>query len=192
MGLIEAYDPSFLSARDADDLYEWLSCDSNVIWQRETFQIFGRNQVVPRLTAWFGDEGIGYRYTGLDHEGKGWPDSLSVIRDRVCTRLNHAFNFAILNRYRSGSDHMGWHRDAEKGTNPQIASLSLGAVRTFRIKSEHGSDPESLDLAHGSLLAFDGFRRHQLPKRKTQTSERINITFRYIGTMDELSNTEHT
>ena len=191
MASIEAYDPSFLSQPDAHNIFQWLSHEENIAWQQETFQIFGRSQAVPRLTAWFGNEGVGYRYTGLDHNGIGWPADLQMLRDQVSARLDQTFNFVILNRYRSGADHMGWHRDAEKGICPLIASLSLGSLRTFKIQAEAESAPESYELENGSLLAFNGFLRHQLPKRKRQVGERINLTFRTIGTDDALSDTKY-
>jgi alkylated DNA repair dioxygenase AlkB len=189
MPIIEAYDPDFLCGQEAEALFRRLSEDGGVVWLQEQFQIFGRKQSVPRLTAWFGDEGINYRYTGLDHQGLGWPDYLGDLRDRISSTFSASFNFVILNRYRQGADYMGWHRDAEKGAEAQIASLSLGGVRTFRIQLEQDDRPKSIDLAHGSLLLFDGFNRHQLPKRKNQIGERINLTFRNIYAGNELSNT---
>ena len=149
-------------------------------WSAETFSIFGREQQTPRRTAWFGDEGVNYRYTGLDHEGVGWPSRLQGLRDTIADCAGVEFNFVILNRYADGRDYMGWHSDAERGAHPQIASLSLGATRDFRVGQPAGS-ARSYSLNDGSLLLFNGFERHILPKRKRVHGERINLTFRLIS-----------
>lgn len=123
---------------------------------------------------------MNYRYTGLDHEGVGWPARLEELRDMVSNRAGIDFNFVILNRYQDGQDYMGWHSDAERGAHPQIASLSLGATRDFRIGQAAGP-ARSYALNDGSLLLFNGFERHVLPKRKHVQNERINLTFRLIS-----------
>ena len=42
----------------------------------------------------------------------------------------------LLNWYRSGEDHMGWHADDEPelGPNPVIASVNFGATRDFILR----------------------------------------------------------
>ena len=75
---------------------------------------------------------------------------------------------------------MGWHTDAEPGAEPQIASLSVGAKRTFKIRQD-ADETVSYELGDGSLLMFDGRYRHQLPRRASQNGERINLTFRRIN-----------
>jgi len=44
------------------------------------------------------------------------------------------YNYCLLNRYRSGADSVGLPRDNEPGMGNVIGSLSLGAIRTFRIR----------------------------------------------------------
>ena len=62
----------------------------------------------------------------------------------------------LLNLYRDGRDSMGWHADDEPelGPAPTIASLSLGALRRFRLRPRPGlvATPLGLDLPNGSLL----------------------------------------
>ena len=180
MKVRELYDPEFLQAPQAERLFTWLCDTDNVGWRTETFKIFGREQQTPRLTAWFGDPGINYRYTGLEHEGAGWPPQLKGVRDKITLRSGVSFNFVILNRYRDGRDYMGWHSDAERGAHPQIGSLSLGATRDFRIGQDKDS-ARSYELKDGALLLFNGFERHVLPKRLRVQGERINLTFRLIA-----------
>jgi alkylated DNA repair dioxygenase AlkB len=81
---------------------------------------------------------------------------------------------------------MGCHADDEKelGTNPVIASLSLGEERLLRFR--HNKSKKVLDvlLNHGDLLIMAGdiqhHWRHELPKTKKNKTERINLTFRKI------------
>jgi alkylated DNA repair dioxygenase AlkB len=100
-----------------------------------------------------------------------------------------AFNSVLINLYRDGNDSMGWHADDEKelGTDPAIASVSLGATRDLllRYRQRNASIPnQRIALSDGSLLLMAGttqhFWQHSLPKRKKSVTPRINLTFRYI------------
>ena len=176
-----AYLPTFLDRLESNNLFAQLS--ANETWCRESFKMFGKHYQTPRHTAWVGDVGALYRYTGLDHVGIGWPKYLQSIRDKVQITTGHVFNFAVVNRYDHGCEHMGWHRDDERGAAPVIASLSLGGVRRFRMHEADGSK-RSYDLADGSLLVFDGRARHQLAKTQRQVEPRINLTFRSIQSVN--------
>jgi alkylated DNA repair dioxygenase AlkB len=92
----------------------------------------------------------------------------------------------LINYYRDGQDSNGWHADNEKtlGPNPSIASISLGAERTFELKHLSTGQKKSILLAHGSLLHMHGplqhHYKHQLPKKRALTEARLNLTFRWI------------
>lgn len=174
------YQRDFLPSKDADHWLNWLRQENNVAWAKESFSIFGRRVTAPRRLAWFGDAGLNYRYTGTDHMAEGWPTALSALRDRVQAVAAQEFNFLLLNRYANGQQYMGWHRDDEAGCAGNIASLSLGAPRRFRYESEINGKSEQIDLEHGSLLLFDGRRRHCLAKTVRPVEERINLTFRLL------------
>ena len=174
------YQRDFLTYSDADDCLDWLRQESNVAWATESFSIFGRRVIAPRRLAWFGDEGLNYRYTGTDHIAEGWPSELMALRNRIQAVAAQEFNFLLLNRYADGQQHMGWHRDDEAGCAGNIASLSLGAPRRFRFESETSGKREFVDLEHGSLLLFDGRQRHCLAKTARPVRERINLTFRLL------------
>ena len=101
--------------------------------------------------------------------------------------LTREFSSVLLNLYRDGSDSNGWHADNEKelGTNPAIASLSLGAERKFNIKHRRlKTEKHQLVLEHGSLLLMKGEMQHhwlhQIAKTKKEVGPRINLTFRKI------------
>ena len=68
----------------------------------------------PRLTAWYGDAGAAYSYSGITMQPMPWTPALAVIKERVESVAATRFNSALLNQYRDGRDSMGWHRDDEK------------------------------------------------------------------------------
>ena len=176
---------NFIEESEAQVLEHWLLSSSQVKWQQEQFKIYGREVLAPREIAWCGDAGLNYRYTQLDHRTKGWPEPLAALRDRIQEALNQPFNFLLMNKYLDGSQYMGWHRDDEVGCAGKIASLSVGAVRRFAIdlSADSGAEGvrESVDLANGSLLFFDGRQRHCLRSTKRPVGVRINLTFRNLA-----------
>lgn len=154
-------------------------------WTRHRVRLFGREHLAPRLSAWHGDEGARYRYSGSRHDPQPWTPSLAGVRDRLSGTLGVAFNAVLANRYRDGADAMGWHRDdeAELGVQPVIASASFGASRRFLLRHREGRG-EALELGHGSLLVMAGDSqaqwRHALPRTARPVAERVNLTFRQV------------
>lgn len=180
------YLPGFLGGADADALFERLL--GGIDWRAEFVTLFGRTQPVPRLVAWCGAAGLDYRYGGAPHRCRGWQAVLIPVRERLDVGLGAAFNFVLMNRYRSGADAMGWHADDEAslGREPLVASVSLGATRRFRVRSKSRSGPSvSVDLEHGSLLVAWGHSQsryaHCVPRTRRPVGERINLTFRTIA-----------
>lgn len=160
----------------ADDLLNW--CEREPAWRAESIRLYGRVQAVPRLVAWFGDEGVAYRYSGVEHRAHGWPDTLDRLRSELCARFVPGLNFVLLNRYRTGRDWMGWHRDDEMEVVGPVVSVSLGATRRLRL--DLGDETPALELEHGSVLVLDGNLRHSLARTQRAVAERINLTFRRI------------
>jgi alkylated DNA repair dioxygenase AlkB len=179
------YFPGFFSQRESDEFFRSLL--QNIPWRQMPIKIFGKTVQQPRLTAWYADEGVEYKYSGLRLQAQPWIEPLSSVRLKIEKETGHLFNSALLNLYRDGNDSMGWHRDNEKalGPNPVIASLSLGAPRVFKLrKYSDKSLPFSLELQHGSLLLMHGESQHHwehsIPKTKAALGQRINITFRKV------------
>jgi alkylated DNA repair dioxygenase AlkB len=83
---------------------------------------------------------------------------------------------------------MGMHSDDEPelGRNPTIASVSLGAQRTFVMKHKFRRELKSvhLPLDHGSLLLMKGATQHNwkhgINKLSGPCEPRVNLTFRRI------------
>ncbi len=150
-------------------------------WQAETISLFGKAVPVPRLVAWHGD--AAYTYSGIRHQPAAWTPDLLALKN-ICEGVVHTrFNSVLLNLYRDGRDGMGWHADDEPelGSDPVIASLSLGSTRTFHVK--HRSKPLKLaiPLTPGSCLVMESHWLHRVAKTARPTETRINLTYRQIG-----------
>lgn len=191
MKLVELPDGCIrFSKRMATDAEErrWLAALlAQTNWRQERIRLFGRSYLTPRLTAWHGDQGARYRYSGLELRPEPWTDVLKAIKERAEAASGASFNSVLLNCYRDGRDGMGWHSDDEPelGAAPVIGSLSLGARRRFLLR--HKSAPKrrlALHLHGGSYLEMSGptqrHWRHSVPKAAAPTGLRINLTFRTV------------
>ena len=158
-------------------------------WQQEEIRLFGRRRRQPRLTAWHGDAGAVYRYSGLRLDPEPWTADLLMVKARIEAISGVRFNSVLLNYYRDGRDSMGWHSDDEPelGDNPLIGSVSLGAARCFRM--QHKADASlqmAWNLPDGSYLEMGGALqrhwKHCVPKVASNkgAGPRINLTFRLI------------
>jgi alkylated DNA repair dioxygenase AlkB len=171
------------SPDEAARLFEALRAELR--WEEKQIVLFGRTITSPRLSAWYGEPGTRYRYSGLTLEAKGWTPALDEIRARVEELAGASFNAVLCNLYRDGNDSMGFHADAEKelGPEPVIASASFGAMRRFVMKPRRKGKPFTLELGSGSLLVLSGptqeHWRHGVP-RESEAMPRVNLTFRRI------------
>jgi alkylated DNA repair dioxygenase AlkB len=194
--------PRLFSAQESARYLDALKRE--VDWKSERIALFGRSVALPRKTAWFGDPGMRYTYSGISLEPVPWTPTLLGIRSRVEEANGATFNSVLLNFYRDGRDSVSWHSDDEPelGEDPVIGSVSFGSERPFHLrhKAVRAMCPESapqpapsaspvarqltLSLPNGSHLEMGaGIQRswmHQLPKRPRLTEERINLTFRNI------------
>ncbi len=177
--------PAFFSAEESDRFFAALM--DEVAWTQESIRMMGKSLPIPRLTAWYGDAGKSYRWSGIEQHPLSWTPALLVIKGRVEVPAETLFNSVLLNLYRGERDSVAWHSDDEPelGVNPVIASVSLGAARKFQFKRKDDAVQRyAVDLPSGSLLIMRGttqhFWKHQLPKTKTPQGARINLTFRVI------------
>jgi alkylated DNA repair dioxygenase AlkB len=161
----------------------------NTQWQEESITVFGKTHLQPRLVAWHGDAGTSYTYSGIAHEPRPWTDTLTRLRHLVEAAADSRFNSVLLNYYRNEHDSMGLHADDEPelGSEPVIASLSLGEQRNlyFRHRSRRELKTFNLALPSGSLLIMKGETqrnwKHGLRKLSRPCGPRVNLTFRLIS-----------
>ena len=172
----------------------------NLDWKQGEIRLFGKPVLEPRLSAWYGDEGKTYIYSGKKQQPLPWHKSLFLIKtdiekylqkapsnDFLILENNVTFNSVLCNLYRNGNDSMGWHQDNERalGINPLIASLNFGESRRFLFRrKEDKTIKHELLLTHGSLLIMAGAMQHHwqhaVPKEPRRPKQRINLTFRHI------------
>jgi alkylated DNA repair dioxygenase AlkB len=177
---------NFELGRAPDAILHQLIAD--VPWRQENILVWGKVYRQPRLTAWYGDNGSDYTYSGINLTPMPWTDLLLEIRTRVETVTEASFNSVLLNFYRDNRDSMGFHSDDEPelGERPVIASLSFGEERTLVLKHKVNklAKPVRLRLESGSLLLMKGetqrYWKHGIAKETRSCGPRINLTFRSI------------
>lgn len=149
-------------------------------WKQTTQKLWDKEYLTPRLTCWYGDT---ERIAGT----LPWTPALLAIREKAELLAGIRFNSVLLNYYRDGNDSVAWHSDKESimGSQPIIASVSFGQVRSFDIrkKSDH-CEKYSVRLEHGSFLLMkaglqEAFE-HRIAKSTKAMKPRINLTFRLV------------
>lgn len=184
-GTVTYFGP-ILDEHQADDYFEKLI--GLILWQRDEVTIYGKKYLTARKTAWYGEPGLDYTYSGHKRTPLPWTPDLLTLKSLVESLSGETYNSCLLNLYHDGSEGMSWHTDDEKmlKKNGAIASLSLGAERKFSFKHKQTKETVSLLLEHGSLLVMKGSTqqhwRHALPKSLKIKSPRVNLTFRTIVT----------
>lgn len=174
----------FYSAEQAQRCFQQLL--SETAWQHEKLRLWGKWIDQPRLTAWYGDEHRSYTYSGLRLQPLPWTPLLERIRQDVQACTGDTYNAVLLNLYRNEQDSVAWHSDdeAELGPQPAIASLSLGATRTFKLRHKKLGISHSIMLDDGCLLRMAGLTqrcwKHAVLKERNSKGPRINLTFRHI------------
>ena len=179
------YYPCFFAQETAERYFQSLLRE--VDWEQRMLLVYGKRHPEPRLTAWYGDEGATYSYSGTTRYPKPWTPLLREIKQAVEHAAGVCYNSLLVNLYRDGRDSVSWHSDEEEGLgrNPSIASVSFGAVRAFHLRCRQDKRlRHSMALAPGSLLLMQGptqhYWHHQVPKTTRAVGRRINLTFRLI------------
>ncbi|HEX7641130.1 MAG TPA: alpha-ketoglutarate-dependent dioxygenase AlkB [Burkholderiaceae bacterium] len=196
----EENEPQQLQLRDADIRFirrfhdedtaarHFSALRDEIAWRQESITLWGKPYAQPRLTAWYGDAGTNYSYSGLRLEPLPWTPCLAAIKAEIEAFCGERFNSVLANLYRNERDSVGWHSDDEPelGKQPFIASMSFGATRTFKLKHKSRKDekPAVLELGSGSLLLMGGSTQrhwlHAVEKEREACGPRINLTFRTI------------
>jgi alkylated DNA repair dioxygenase AlkB len=175
--------PEFLESTLADEILEEIIATNS--WEQQTLLMYGKMVEEPRLSTWHSD-GQSYAYSGKPRHAQPWTDTLRLLREKCEQHTDHTFNGVLVNYYRNGDDHLGWHSDDElvNGPEPLIASISLGAERRFDMRHRETGDLATTMLSHGSLLVMSGLSQrcweHRVPKMSNLIGPRVNLTFRRL------------
>ena len=191
------YDPDFLTPQESQSYFHDLR--HNIKWEK-TVKINRWVSLFHELASSKNsdddnDNTTGtttYKYRdapGAAHEG--FTDIIRSIQERAQewyfreTGRRVTFNVCLLNYYQDGSQAIGWHSDREEiGRTTPIASISLGAVRSFCVRSKHDGmrDRAKIELQDGSLVVMENICQeeylHCVPRQSDVTEGRINLTFR--------------
>jgi len=177
--------PQFFSPSESDAFLAELMNSTD--WKQEKISYYGKLMNLPRLTAWYGDTGKTYKYSGITVDARPWTPILLAIKREIETVTPASFNSVLLNLYRSERDSVAWHSDDEPelGRNPIIGSVSLGETRTFYFRHKRNEELKArVELSHGSYLLMQGptqhHWQHQIAKTTRSCGPRINLTFRSI------------
>lgn len=158
----------------------------NIDWKNDETVIYDKHIVTARKIAWHADKPFSYTYSGTTKTAQLWTPELLELKALVEQQSGEQFNACLLNLYHNGSEGMSWHSDSEKQLkrNGAIASLTLGAERTFAFKHKRTKQTTSLVLQHGSLLLMKGTTQthwlHRLPPTTKVHTPRVNLTFRMM------------
>lgn len=171
-------------SKSMDDIFLELKLET--LWCQNSINMYGKDILEPRLTAWYGDPHAVYTYSGIKNIPLSWTDTLFNMKQVLEQEIGTEFNSVLLNYYRNGNDYMGFHSDdeLELGLNPVIASVSLGSARKFLfINKANRKNEVPVVLNHGDVLVMAGdtqtYWKHGI--RKTlSVGPRINLTFRKV------------
>ncbi|HWB80815.1 MAG TPA: alpha-ketoglutarate-dependent dioxygenase AlkB [Nannocystaceae bacterium] len=139
-------------------------------WQHGQREMYGRTVDVPRLHAVVPDDGPGHPL-------------LADITDALQRRYDQAFVRTSMALYRDGRDSVAWHGDTVARELPEalVATVSLGAPRTFMLRDKAGGPSIALRLGGGDLLVMGGTSQrtwqHAVPK-VARAAPRIVVMFR--------------
>lgn len=185
-GCMIVFQPRAFKQSDSQQTYKILK--DEVHWRHKEVVIYGKKVMQPRQVAYMaGDTSLSYTYSHTKMQPDDWHPQVAQIKAKLQEIAGVEFNSCLLNLYRDGSDHMGWHSDNEKlyGDDPTIGSVSFGATRRFLLRqnSDH-SNKWACELASGDVLVMKGSTQqhwtHSIPKMLRVSQPRINLTFRQI------------
>lgn len=179
------YLPKFFDTSLSDTMFHSLL--ETIHWKQDIIKMYGKEIPLPRLSAWYGDTSKPYTYSGITMKPHNWTKELLFIKQQIEEVANVEFTSVLLNRYRNGSDYVGWHSDDEKelGHNPVIGSVNFGASRKFQLRRfDNHSEKLEVELHNGTYLLMKGatqhYWQHQVPKTTAKIGERLNLTFRIM------------
>jgi alkylated DNA repair dioxygenase AlkB len=160
-------------------------------WEMPEMVIFGKKYPQAGFSTWFTDTSVSYVYSGITRTPHVMTPLLHDVMGQCALASGAEYNSVLVNLYRDGNDSVSWHSDNEEinGSEPTIASVSLGATRRFDLRHKESGETVRVDLEDGSLLVMAGLSQHcwvhQIAKTKAKVGPRINLTFRRVVTSQQ-------
>ena len=175
-----------LNKNISDEIFNY--CFNEIDWEEGEIKLYGKIYKIPRLQAWYANDGLNYTYSNKKLYPKKWTKRLIQFKNEIENITNSKFNSLLANLYRNGNDSMGFHSDDEEelGSKPVIASISLGENRPLIFKHKKENITHRIEQNHGDIILMTGNTqqewKHGINKSKKITLPRINLTFRTIIT----------
>ena len=94
------YVPVLFDPSESSDLLTALV--ESTRWQQDSFSMYGKTMPLPRLTAWYGDAGRSYTYSGIRMQPHAWTTQILAVKERVEELCSTGFNSVLLNHHRYG------------------------------------------------------------------------------------------
>lgn len=146
--------------------------------------IYGKTMLIPRYQRLFGSSS--YSFSGVTVESEPMEGLIADLVQHVNDlEPDYKYNGALVNWYMNGEDNIGPHSDDERDLvdGAPIYSFSFGAERVFRFHPKKGGKKVlDIPLTDGLLIAMAGDCqkefKHSIPKTKTCTEPRVNVTVR--------------
>ena len=154
-------------------------------------KLFNKEHDTPRWQQAYGQP---YRFSGLEHKALPVPPQVQRYLDYANTLPQYGgqFNMALLNWYKDGQHHIGYHSDDEsqmrksRSGETLVFSLSFGQHRPLSLKPKKEGRELKVEMTNNSALVMGGLcqktHKHAVPKVAGKKGEamrpRINMTFR--------------
>lgn len=115
-----------------------------------------------------------------------WSNTMRTLKDKIKNTFGFTFETCVCIYYPDGNTGVDYHADLVAfGDTTNIASISLGAERTFLLKENKSKKVTEIVLKNGSLLMMgencQNNYQHSLPLIASCKKPRINLTFRKYG-----------
>lgn len=158
----------------ADELdLNWLI--DNIQWEYKTS--------VKRGVYMYGKD---YAYSGITVKGNEFIPCIEQLMNKINLEYGFNLNSCLLNYYKDGNTSIAWHSDNEKslanGSEAVVVSVSIGATRTFVLRSLDMQERVKIPLRDGNILVMGAgtqkHYQHSVPVELSVTKPRINLTFR--------------
>ncbi len=118
--------------------------------------------------------------------GAALPGPVAELAAVLSDRYGVAFDSCLVNLYRDGSDAVAWHGDTVRKVqrDPLVATVSLGAARSFLLRSAAGGPVvRRYRPGGGDLVVMGGACQHDfvhtVPRERTASGARMSITLRH-------------
>jgi alkylated DNA repair dioxygenase AlkB len=175
------------TVEEAQTVFHYLNCLE--VEYHKTYKRFNKEVKVPRGQASYSlNDSVHYNYlvSGGSPPNYTMTEELKSITEKVNAALGTNFNTILLNKYKTGEDSIGFHKDRETGwqDNTGFATLAFGATRDFQVKNDDTKKTTTHPHESGSVLylpaPMNQNNTHAIPKRKRVKECRISLTFREI------------